>query len=105
MKRKSGTQGMILVEGLTNKAPQKKPFFFSSFFEWRSLFALSHGSPRWCCIMSAPAQPPSTVISRENIKVAAETVGVELTEDVVKTLCHEVEYRVREILQVRSSLI
>jgi len=51
--------------------------------------------------MSAAAQPPSTVISKENIKVAAETVGVELTEDVVKTLCHEVEYRVREILQVR----
>lgn len=54
--------------------------------------------------MSAPVQPPSTVISKENIKVAAETVGVELTEDVVKTLCHEVEYRVREILQVRPCL-
>lgn len=50
--------------------------------------------------MSAPAQPIQSVISKENIKVAAETVGVELTDDVVKTLCHEVEYRVREILLV-----
>lgn len=51
--------------------------------------------------MSAPPVPSSTLISRENIRVAAETVGVELTEDVVKTLCQEVEYRIREITQVR----
>jgi hypothetical protein len=51
--------------------------------------------------MSAPPGTPSTIISKENIRVAAETVGVELSEDVVKALCHEVEYRVREITQVR----
>ena len=54
--------------------------------------------------MSAPPVPSSTLISRENIRVAAETVGVELTEDVVKTLCQEVEYRIREITQVRYVL-
>lgn len=52
--------------------------------------------------MTAPAPPPPSLISKENIRVAAETVGVELTEEVIKTLCQEVEYRVREITQVRS---
>jgi transcription initiation factor TFIID subunit 6 len=49
--------------------------------------------------MAAPPGSVSTLISRENIRVAAETVGVELAEDVVKTLCQEVEYRLREITQ------
>jgi hypothetical protein len=53
--------------------------------------------------MSAPTANSATLISRENIRVAAETVGVELTEDVIKTLCQEVEYRVREITQVRCA--
>lgn len=54
--------------------------------------------------MTAPAPAPSMLISKENIKVAAETVGVELADDVIKTLCQEVEYRVREITQVRLAL-
>lgn len=54
--------------------------------------------------MTAPAPAPSMLISKENIKVAAETVGVELADDVIKTLCQEVEYRVREITQVRFAL-
>ena len=54
--------------------------------------------------MAAPPGSVSTLISRENIRVAAETVGVELAEDVVKTLCQEVEYRLREITQVRMDI-
>ena len=55
--------------------------------------------------MTAPTPAASTLISKENIKVAAETVGVELADGVIQTLCQEVEYRVREITQVRFQFI
>lgn len=54
--------------------------------------------------MTAPAPAASTLISKENIRVAAETVGVELADDVIRTLTQEVEYRVREITQVRFDI-
>lgn len=52
--------------------------------------------------MAAQPQTGTSIISKENIRVAAETVGVDLSEDVIKFVAQDVEYRVREIMQVRS---
>ncbi len=49
---------------------------------------------------SQPA--PASAIPKESVRVASESVGVELPDDVMKALCLDAEYRLREIIQVRS---
>lgn len=42
----------------------------------------------------------STIIPKQTVMIAAEALGIELSDDVIKTLCQDVEYRLREITQV-----
>lgn len=42
-------------------------------------------------------------VSRESVKLMAETAGVELGDDVAALLAEDVCYRLREATQVRSS--